>query len=97
METKERITVTIDKEVLVKFRELKWEKRKSLSEMVEELIKANLGIEVSGFVFDGEEDTPVIISTPPEIPKKRVIEELRSAISNTSPFFNPQHKVGKKK
>jgi len=95
METKERITVTIDREVLVKFRELKWEKRKSLSEMVEELIKASLG----GLVRQEskKEDTPVVVSTPPEIPKEQVIEELRSAISNTGPFFNPQHKVGKKK
>ena len=40
---KKKVTITVDEGIWAKFSELKWDSRKSVSEMVEGLIKVELG------------------------------------------------------
>ena len=89
---KKKVTVTIDEGIWEKFSELKWDKRKSVSEMVEELIRANLKIEFSGFTFDGGVRKPNVpevsevekTEAPPPLPsdkKVAVISDLKTKLS----------------
>ena len=89
---KKKVTITVDEGIWAKFSELKWDSRKSVSEMVEGLIKVELGklkpvsertIKKAEEMLSGENPiiVPVkskVVDIPSAKPVEKATNDLRS-------------------
>lgn len=87
---KQKVTISVDGEIWEKFSELKWERRKSVSQMVEDLIRESLGRN-SSTAEQGFCKPKVEGSSPSSGSKTEKIAELKATgYFNSKPKEDPE-------